>query len=285
MRVLLAVIVALVLSSCGAMMSSHFEKRELTNQEITNLKKTKTLFWVNDTFTVSPTLEKLIQKSWTYTPYEIVRSEELPDYASQSDYSLFYYEKFRVNYGDAKFKNIRYHTFLRLTTLENYKNDGYLYGSFETYIRPNIIALNLIDMQINLNNKKKLNPYEFIHNKPEIKKLLKETLYVVKEDIEIHGMSLFNSDVEYHDPKELFSEYPGKYKVISKKKLTDKILNGDDFYLFTSIRSGNKQLLMVYNSKRGKVYNTLARTGYNFFEDDIANIVDGEKPSSCCCIF
>ena len=108
--------------------------------------------------------------------------------------------------------------------------------------------------------KKDLKPYYDIAEKDELSNLANQTLYVPNYWYGDDGCLLNKSKYTKDDVAEckqeideIFSEYPYKYKVVTRKELSDMILNAKgNIYYLSWIQSNSLKMTNVYNGFTGK---------------------------------
>ncbi len=108
-----------------------------------------------------------------------------------------------------------------------------------------------------------------IYEKDKIQKLKEETLYV-PDYIFVKRNKFKGDETERFEEKELMENYKLIYQVISTEKLNSKILNGEEIYYLSYIRSNTDKFISIINSKTGEVIYSLYRpVSYNFSDKDM----------------
>jgi hypothetical protein len=112
-----------------------------------------------------------------------------------------------------------------------------------------------------------------ILNIREVKKLKKEILYV--PDYTLIKFNKFNGkEDKRHEEKELFEDYPYKYKLVSREELNKKILEDNTgFYYFIYVKTGADKSICVINSLTGEIiYSKNTALSYNIKSKDFKEL-------------
>jgi len=138
---------------------------------------------------------------------------------------------------------------------------------------PGILSTYLKCLSSYLDKEKEHKLYDEILNKEEIKKLANETLFV--PDYVLFKFNKFTGDeTKKHEEKDLFEDYTLKYKLLSTKELSDKILTDQTpFYFMIYIKSSTDKYVTVFNSATSEiVYSVYTTLSYNIKSSDLKDL-------------
>jgi hypothetical protein len=288
---------------------AYFGKSLANSQKLETFKKTTTLFTLQ--YTDYAELEKFdqaIKKTWTITPYKIIKPEDLARYDTLANYSFFYFDGYAEKLDTTTNINIVYalklvspskkpkvkeESVLATVNLFADRNTNLLvetqdqqFGSKRS-IKNNLLS-NLYNKsnflnwspgfltgylkQINdglLANENCSIDYQF-YNKIRLPELAKETLYVPE-----YIKQVFSSRLALLPPSGIIAEpYNYKLKFIPYKALDSLILNKDTpiKYVVYTQRSDDK-IISIYDSKDDKIiYQRFYPQSPNFEMNDLSEI-------------
>jgi hypothetical protein len=288
---------------------SYFGKSLLNSQKLDVFKKTTTLFTLQySDYAELEKFDQAIKKTWTITPYKIIKPEELSPYDMLANYSFFYFDGYAEKLDSVTNVNVVYalklvtpskkpkvkeESILATVTLFADRNTNLLvetqdqqFGSKRS-IKNNLLS-NLYNKssllnwspglltgylkQINdglLANENCTLDYQF-YNKVRLPELAKETLYVPEYIKEV-----FSSRLALLPPSGIIAEpYNYKLKFVPYKVLDSLILNKDTHikYVVYTQRSNDK-IISVYDSKDDKIiYQRFYPQSPNFEMNDLSEI-------------
>jgi hypothetical protein len=288
---------------------SYFGKSLLNSQKLDVFKKTTTLFTLQyGDYAELEKFDQAIKKTWTITPYKIIKPEELSRYDTLANYSFFYFDGYAEKLDSVTNVNVVYalklvtpskkpkvkeESILATVTLFADRNTNLLvetqdqqFGSKRS-IKNNLLS-NLYNKssllnwspglltgylkQINdglLANENCTLDYQF-YNKVRLPELAKETLYVPEYIKEV-----FSSRLALLPPSGIIAEpYNYKLKFVPYKVLDSLILNKDTNikYVIYTQRSNDK-IISVYDSKDNKIiYQRFYPQSPNFEMNDLSEI-------------
>jgi hypothetical protein len=288
---------------------SYFGKSLLNSQKLDVFKKTTTLFTLQyGDYAELEKFDQAIKKTWTITPYKIIKPEELSRYDTLANYSFFYFDGYAEKLDSVTNVNVVYalklvtpskkpkvkeESILATVTLFADRNTNLLvetqdqqFGSKRS-IKNNLLS-NLYNKSSLLNWSpglltgylKQINDgllangnctldYQF-YNKVLLPELAKETLYVPEYIKEV-----FSSRLALLPPSGIIAEpYNYKLKFVPYKVLDSLILNKDTNikYVVYTQRSNDK-IISVYDSKDDKIiYQRFYPQSPNFEMNDLSEI-------------
>lgn len=292
------------------------KSKKFPEGNIEELKKTKTVFiYGKNDETELENWKKIFEKVWTLTPVEFVSYENIDAYSSNPNYSFitisarkttettsqsnmpdvsFNYMQFYLRLSmrgvDAKGKtfnrtffrielNPNYYTMhlLELTKKENFFNTAYEKGKFYSFY-PGLIMNELKIANDHLKTGETRWMFSSQSNKDEMTKLKSDTLFI-PDYVLINFDKLSGDELRKFDEVQLMALYSGKYKFITAKELSDKILNDTHgFYYMLYIKSSSNKFINVFNSNNGElIYSEYKARSYNVKEDDFKDMMDVVK--------
>ncbi|RZL14102.1 MAG: hypothetical protein EOO96_31105, partial [Pedobacter sp.] len=93
---------------CAAQVS-YFGKESIPHEKLEIFKKTTTLFTLQyQDYAELEKFDAAIKKSWTITPYKIIKPEELAKYDTTANYSFFYFDAYSEKIDETAKANIVY---------------------------------------------------------------------------------------------------------------------------------------------------------------------------------
>jgi hypothetical protein len=297
---------------CGSICQSqvsYFGKSLLNSQKLETFKKTTTLFTLQySDYAELEKFDQAIKKTWTITPYKIIKPEELSRYDTVANSSFFYFDGYAEKLDSTTNVNIVYalklitpskkpkvkeESILATVTLFADRNTNLLvetqdqqFGSKRS-IKNNMLS-NLYNKSSFLNWSpglltgylKQINDgllasenctidYQF-YNKIRLPELAKETLYVPE-----YIKQVFSSRLALLPPSGIIAEpYNYKLKFVPYQVLDSLILNKDTNikYVVYTQRSNDK-IISVYASKDDKIiYQRFYPQSPNFEMNDLSEI-------------
>jgi hypothetical protein len=297
---------------CGSICQSqvsYFGKSLLNSQKLETFKKTTTLFTLQySDYAELEKFDQAIKKTWTITPYKIIKPEELSRYDTVANSSFFYFDGYAEKLDSTTNVNIVYalklitpskkpkvkeESILATVTLFADRNTNLLvetqdqqFGSKRS-IKNNMLS-NLYNKSSFLNWSpglltgylKQINDgllasenctidYQF-YNKIRLPELAKETLYVPE-----YIKQVFSSRLALLPPSGIIAEpYNYKLKFVPYQVLDSLILNKDTNikYVVYTQRSNDK-IISVYDSKDDKIiYQRFYPQSPNFEMNDLSEI-------------
>jgi hypothetical protein len=288
---------------------SYFGANILNSQKLEVLKKTTTLFTLQySDYAELEKFEQAIKRTWTITPYKIIKPEELARYDTVANYSFFYFDGYAEKLDNSTHVNVVYALKLvspskkpkvmeervlamvnlfadRATNIQIETQDEQ-FGSKRT-LKNNLLS-KLYNKSVFLNWSpgflagylKQINDgllanencnidYQF-YNKLRLPELAKETLYVPEYIKEVFSSRLALL------PKSgvVLEPYNYKLKFVSYHDLDSLILSKDSKvkYVVYTQRSNDK-IISVYDSKDDKIiYQRFYPETLNFEMNDLSEI-------------
>lgn len=206
--------------------------------------------------------------SHSYLTLEITTKEKILKRKKITE-ELFHYRYFRAGLFMDNLTEARLSSNL---IFSNYNN---LYDTiFNPIVKnwtPTHIFLYLKEAQANLLDSKRDYAFEKYKDEFELNKLQSEILYVPD-----YVLAKFDKKTGYederHDPLELFSKYPFRYKFISMEDLNEKVLAGENIYILDYVKDTDAKFVRVYNTKNGLIYQDNKKGIYNIKKKDINGI-------------
>ena len=293
--------------SCLAQ-TSYFGNEATILDKIEKLKKTTTLFTLPYSgYKSVEKFEEAIKKSWTITPYKIIKPEELAGYQRSTAYSFFYLDSYSEQIDTLKNLNLVY-ALKVISPSENPKQFAEttlatvtLFPDVLTSLQMSLIEqsnskraakskqLNLLYnqavflnwspgmlsgylKQINdglLSNQTRGLDYQF-YNKVRLPELVNETLYLPEYIREVFSAQ------PVAPVQDIATEAPYRYKIkfVPNAILDSLILNKDSNikYLVYTKRSNDK-IISIYDSRDGLlIYQMFSFQSPNFSMSDLNNI-------------
>jgi hypothetical protein len=128
----------------------------------------------------------------------------------------------------------------------------------------------------NLKDGKRASVFNDYEDKTLLSKVKNDTLYIPEELI--YSRNKFTGKESEKDDDDLFSEYPGKYKIVSNSELINIIRTRDEskpIYLFEYVLSSTDKYVGVLDVRSGKIiYRRYKAMSYNLKQKDIRKIMD-----------
>ncbi|GAA4209030.1 hypothetical protein GCM10022289_33910 [Pedobacter jeongneungensis] len=288
---------------------SYFGAALLNSQKLEVLKKTTTLFTFQ--YADYAELEKFnqaIKKTWTITPYKIIKPEELVKYDTLSNYSFFYFDAFTEKPDTTTEVNVVYALKLVTPSKKPKVKEESVLATVNLFTDANTnLFVEMLDQQIGSKKNKKSTLLSLLYNKSSflnwspgllsgylkqindglltsqncgidyqfynrirLPELAKETLYVPEYIKEVFSSRLALL------PKSgvVLEPYNYKLKFVSYQALDSLILNKDTNikYVVYTQRSDDK-IISVYDSKDDKIiYQRFYPQSPNFEMNDLSEI-------------
>lgn len=306
---LLLVNLMMLLCLTAMAQTSYFGNAAVNAEKIEMFKKTTTLFTLPYAgYKEIEKFEAAIQKSWTITPYKIIKPEELVNYQNQTGYSFFYLDLYGEQIDTVKNVNFVYglkvispsekpkqvqETTLATITLfpDAVTNLRIMLVTAEAGSKKAMrkVQLNVLYNEANFLNwspgllagyLKQINDglfskqtrgldYQF-YNRIRLPELTEETLYIPEYIREVFSSQPINLTAQV--PVE--EQYRYKIKFVPTNVLDSLILKKDSNikYLVYTKRSNDK-IISVYDSKDGlQIYQMFSFQAPNFSMNDLNNI-------------
>ncbi|MFY7965899.1 MAG: hypothetical protein ACOVO1_13455, partial [Chitinophagaceae bacterium] len=206
--------------------------------------------------------------------YDVVRADIFSKYATD----LSFMEKKKpykfIEMGDGRYvdSNLR----RSISYFDSSITDYYLnttIGHIKNYVQ----TMNRL-----VEAKKDAKPYYDVLEKDEIQNLADQTLYVPNYWYGDGGSLLNKSSYSTADIAEckqeideIFSEYPYKYKIVTRKELSDMILNSKkSLYYLSWIQSNSLKIVNVYNGFTGnRIYADNTMLSKKFKSKDLKKLI------------
>ncbi|GGI22415.1 hypothetical protein [Pedobacter mendelii] len=304
------IIAILIMTSAIAKAQVSYFGEEVSNSgKIEVLKKTTTLFTLQYAdYAEKEKFAEAIKKTWTITPFKIIKPEELAGYDTLQNYSFFYFDAFIEKADTITNNNIVYELKLATPSIKpKEKNEDVLaFVTLFSDVYTNLLvseqsgrlnarkALKAKLLNTLYNNSKFLNwspgflagylkqindglllkqsrqiDYQF-YNKVRLPDLAKETLYVPE-----YVREIFSSQKSQANQSNVIQEpYNYKLKFVSFAELDSLILSKDANikYLVYTQRSNDK-IISIYDSRDDKIiYQRFYFQNPNFEMNDLNNI-------------
>ncbi len=263
------------------------KKRKLRFQKF---KETKTIFTFSSVIE-RDVYEKILKECWTVTPYEIIPIDKfnLEDYRSDKysfgritgyvkdkttkmsnmvssisvSFSFDYFEKRKKN-------NFR---MVYATSFALYPNDQFVNKALksvdnasEGMNKENVFynySPGLLKNYLQYINKRIETEQDFLREE-ELGRMVNKTLYLPSYlQVRVDAFSgKENKDID--NVNSVFENYNYPYEFIDNKELSDKIMNGEDFYYLRYIRLNANQVYAIVNSKTGNVIYNVGHSGLSY---------------------
>lgn len=241
-------------------------------------------------------LQKVLDEAWDYTEIKVIGQDDVKDYISKKNSAFFnvgllistvsiqeIYMELSCGADDNKIRFARFNLNFDCKMQEIFKKQGsdelFNYINAESEIinlKPGIIANYLRLIETKLKAMEFVDCQSKISNKDELKDLENDTLYItdnVKTKFLLTAFKFGCETDEEYDIEKIMAKYPHPYKLISFDELSDKIINGDDFYYTICLKSqDNIKHVSIFKSKSGEcIYNNTSQ-GAQFKVDDFDKI-------------
>jgi hypothetical protein len=168
----------------------------------------------------------------------------------------------------------------------------HLFTDFPTYKNPNLMFtadydggnhirnwgigilknyVQLLSKQLNGTEDRRL--YASETNEKALAKLKRDTLFV-PDYVLIEFNKFTGNETKKHNEKDVFADYPFKYKLLSSKELNKKIMDSEKpFLYFIYVKSSTKKFISIVNAQTGElVYTNYKHGSYNISSKDFRNI-------------
>ncbi|MFC4211524.1 hypothetical protein ACFOWA_10045 [Pedobacter lithocola] len=299
----------ILLSSAIKAQVSYFGEETGASDKLETFKKTTTLFTLQySDYAQKEKFEEVIKKTWTITPYKIIKPEDLAKYDTLKNYSFFYFDAFLEKADTITNTNVVYG--LKLVTpgkqIKEKNEDVLAYVTLFADVYTNLIvkeqgmkasgrrSLKAKLLNTLYNNSRFVNwspgflagylkqindglilkqsrslDYQF-YNKVRLPDLAKQTLYVPEYVREIFSARKPKLD----EPAIIQEPYNYKLKFISTAELDSLVLNENAAikYLVYTQRTFDK-IISVYDSKDDRIiYQRFYFQNPSFEMSDLNNI-------------
>lgn len=292
---------------------SYFAKESIPDDKLELLKKTTTLFTLQyKDYAELEKFDEAIRKSWTITPYKIIKPQELASYDTLTNYSFFYFDAYSEKIEETTSANIVYvlklvtpstkpkekdefalatvtlfadvYTNLQVNTLDEQSGSkktkksrllNNLFNSSTFYNwSPGFLAGYL--KQINdglISEKNRLLAFEF-YNKVRLPQLETQTLYIPEYIKQSFNTINREGAVSNYDATTIQEPYTYKLKFSSYTELDSLILDKSSpvKYVIYTQR-GNDKIISVYDSRDNQIiYQKFSPNTLNFEMNDLSSI-------------
>ena len=292
---------------------SYFAKESIPDDKLELLKKTTTLFTLQyKDYAELEKFDEAIRKSWTITPYKIIKPQELASYDTLTNYSFFYFDAYSEKIEETTTANIVYvlklvtpstkpkekdefalatvtlfadvYTNLQVNTLDEQSGSkktkksrllNNLFNSSTFYNwSPGFLAGYL--KQINdglISEKNRLLAFEF-YNKVRLPQLATQTLYIPEYIKQSFNTINREGAVSNYDATTVQEPYTYKLQFSSYTELDSLILDKSSpvKYVIYTQR-GNDKIISVYDSRDNQIiYQKFSPNTLNFEMNDLSSI-------------
>lgn len=258
--------------------------RSFSDEEMALLRRTTTVFLLRTAdMARRDEFEEALERVWRLTEIEVVSYERLAEYADTSKYSylviegetfagyqvsFYYLTLFLLPPGDdEEGDDIGYFRIdlqatlptLQLTLESGATNDAinevYRQGDFHNW-SPGFLATYLQSVQTDLEQGLRRKELDEIEDTERLERLREATLIIPDHLLFEYGVDTDGS--KRLDPKELLSEYPYRYQIVSRDALDALIARADEqrqaLYIFDYVLSASAKLVSIYEYGRGAIY-------------------------------
>jgi len=268
---------------------------KLTEDDYKKLKKCITYFVCPQTLLKErEELQILLDEAWDYTDIVVIGNDEVKEYIKKKnsafiDISILTNPTIQEIYmelaivGEKRVRYARFNLNFNCKMAQVIKKDGTteLFKYFDTEadilnLKPGIIANYLKMIATKLNEKEFVDCQAKIKNAEELKNLEKDTLFIT-DNAKIKFLATafkFGCETDEEvDVEKLMKRYPFPYQFVTFEELSNKIINGDEFYYAICLKTqDNLNHVSVYKSKTGEcVYNSFS-VGAQFVNGDFEKI-------------
>jgi hypothetical protein len=281
------------------------EKREKYLEE---LKKSTTIFILQyRDYAELEQYEKVIRDAWKYTPYKIIRPEELPGYEGKTGYTFFTFGVYytgkhnfmqHLTYSlwspelnkKGKFKKQYFHAMLLLYPENNIRSNMYPYYDSKNKYDINQMGYLLDSVHFYNWNAALLRGYLLASNAHlqsasgmdgsrhfadgKLQALKKDTLYIPDytriQGRDKRGNYFMDSSLTAANLKE---SYPYLLKFVSTEQLSKLILDDKrEIYYLSFVVDGSDKYVSAYSSRTGVLYASWHMLSWAFKDKDLARI-------------
>lgn len=248
----------------------------------------------------------IFDEYWTFSDIEFILKSDFINYISQTSTYIsmgglhktkrgssyqqihFYFEFWDLKDGffeNKKDKKINYKKDVnQIARLEVFTDESLLKDMDEIFLTeydsdkhlrnwgPGVLKNNIQALMTYLNSNEDKNLFSKIRNEEKIRLLRTDTLYVV--DYLLIKRNKYNGDESKRfKEKDIFEFYKSNYKIITIEELNNKILNNEEFYYLSYLRSSSNKFVSIINSKTGEyIYSAYNPMSYNFNSKDLRAI-------------
>lgn len=298
--------------SCYAQVS-YFAKESIPDDKLELLKKTTTLFTLQyKDYTELEKFDEAIKKSWTITPYKIIKPQELASYNTLDNYSFFYFDAYSEKLNETAQANIVYvlklatpskkpkekdelalatitlfadvYTNLQVNTIDEQlgskkaKKSKILNDLFNASIfhnwSPGFLAGYLKQINNGLTSEKNRSlEFEF-YNKVRLPQLSTQTLYVPEYIKQSFNTIRGEGAVSNYDATTIQEPYTYKLKFSTYDELDSLILDKSTpvKYVIYTQR-GSDKIISIYDSRDNQIiYQKFSPNTLNFEMNDLSSI-------------
>lgn len=260
---------------------------KLTDEDYKKLKKCKVYIVCPKSIVDNKEeIQPLFDEAWNYTDIEIIGDDEIKDYIDKKNVAFFtttilsdgaikeiYTELWTTkeaskrSSSDNKIQFARFDYYYLCDFQEFYKsnNSDQMFGYLSTEadiknFKPGIVANYLKLIESYLKDKEFLDCHDQITNKEELSNLKDDTLYIA-DNLKVKFLfTAFKRGCESEDEVDvdkIMARYPYTYQLITFEELSEKIVNGDNFYYAICLKSDEmRKHLTVFKSSTGEcIYN------------------------------
>lgn len=137
-------------------------------------------------------------------------------------------------------------------------------GIFKNYVQ-------LLSKQLKGTKERRL--FESETNEKALAKLKRDTLFV-PDYVLIEFNKFTGNETKKHDEKEVFEDYPFKYKLLSSEELNKKIMESEQPFLYLLyVKSSTDKFISIVNAQTGElIYTKYKPVSYNISSKDFKNI-------------
>ncbi|WP_316739834.1 hypothetical protein [Pedobacter aquatilis] len=312
-RKICALLLLILIGGVSSAQVSYFGKESIPEDKFAVFKKTTTLFTLQyKDYAELEKFDEAIKKSWTITPYKIIKPEDLAKYDTTANYSFFYFDAYSEQSEETSKANIVYvlklatpgkkpkekeesvlatitlfadaYTNLQVNTLDEQAGSkrakksrllGELFNQSNFFNwSPGILTgyLKQINDGLTSNNNRVLE-LEF-YNKVRLPQLAEQTLYVPEYIKEAFSTIKKQGAVSNYDATTIQEPYTYKLKFATYEELYSLILDKSTpiKYVIYTQR-GNDKIISVYDSRDYQIiYQKFSPNTLNFEMNDLSSI-------------
>ncbi len=286
----IALLVSLLGTGCSTFMKGSWDRlrtgeRDFTEEEMALLSRTTTVFFLRSADEPRrDEFEEALERAWHLTEIEVVPFAQFSEYADSTKYSYlviegealssypipFYHLSLVVvspnEDEDEEPESIGYCRIELQSTIPSMKRgleNGGRAALAEVYRQeeflnwsPSLLAMYLQSVQADLERGRRREMLEEFKDEERMQRLREATLYVPE-----HLLVDFDDGSDGSkrlDPKELLSEYPGHYEVVTHEALESLVARSDTLeeplFIFDYAINSVAKLVSIYEYGRGVIY-------------------------------
>ncbi len=292
---------------------SYFGKESIPPEKFEAFKKTTTLFTLQyKDYTELEKFDAAIKKSWTITPYKIIKPEDLAKYDTLANYSFFYFDAYSEEFENTSKANVVYvlklatpgkkakekeesvlatvtlfadvYTNLQVNSMDEQSGSkkakkskllGQLFNQSNFYNwSSGILAGYLKQINDGLNSPtNRVLELEF-YNKVRLPQLANQTLYVPEYIKQAFSTIKIPGAVSNYDANTIQEPYTYKLKFATSKELDTLILDKSTpiKYVIYTQR-GSDKIISIYDSRDNQIiYQKFSPNTLNFEMNDLSSI-------------